>query len=44
MKKTWSLNSWKKYKAEQQPEWEKKTLYNEVLEKINQYPPRVFAG
>ena len=38
MKKIWSLNSWKKYKAEQQPEWEKKTLYNEGLYILTTFP------
>ena len=44
MKKDWTLESWKKYKAAQQPDWEKAEQYSTVINKIKNYPPLVFAG
>ncbi len=44
MKKEWTVDSWKNYKAAQQPDWEKLETYTQVLKKIQQYPPLVFAG
>ena len=31
MKKEWTPNSWKQFKAEQQPDWEKQDIYHNVL-------------
>ena len=44
MKKEWTLESWKKYEAAQQPDWEKTEIYPIVINKIKNYPPLVFAG
>ena len=44
MKKEWTLKSWKKYKAAQQPDWETAKNYSSVIKKIKNYPPLVFAG
>ena len=44
MKKEWTVDSWKNYKAAQQPNWETLEIYPQVLKKIQQYPPLVFAG
>ena len=44
MKKDWTLDSWKKHKAAQQPDWGKTEQYLTVINKIKNYPPLVFAG
>ena len=41
--KSWKINSWKKYQAFQQPNWPDQAIYNEVINKISDYPPLVFA-
>ncbi len=40
----WSLESWKKFVAEQQPNWTNKALVQKVINEISSYPPLVFAG
>ena len=44
MSKEWSRNSWKKYKIVQQPEYQDMDLFNNILKKIESYPPMVFPG
>ncbi len=44
MNKNWSKNSWKNFKAAQQPEYRDTDSYSKVLEKIESYPPLVFPG
>ena len=44
MKKTWTLNSWEKFIAKQQPEWINNDDYLNVISEIKNYPPLVFAG
>ena len=44
MKNSWTPESWKKLKAEQQPDWENTKNYTKVLSEISNYPPLVFAG
>ena len=40
----WTPESWKKFTAEQQPDWENNKDYTKVLSEIATYPPLVFAG
>ena len=44
MKNSWSPESWQKFVANQQPDWENKTEYSKVISEISNYPPLVFAG
>ncbi len=44
MRNGWSKNSWKKFRAAQQPEYRENGRYRDVLEKIEKYPPLVFPG
>lgn len=44
MNKKWSKESWKKFSASQQPVYRETEKYEEVLKKIESYPPLVFLG
>ena len=44
MGNTWTPESWEKFQASQQPEWEDQKTYKKVVSEISQYPPLVFAG
>jgi len=41
--KHWSKFSWKKYYAQQQPEWPNSKEYNSVIDEIATYPPLIFS-
>ena len=43
MQKSWSINSWTKFHAHQQPNWHKNELYLKIISEISTYPPLVFA-
>ena len=43
-KNMWELDSWKKYKIEQQPKWPKKKSLDNVLSKLEKLPSLVFSG
>ena len=40
----WTKDSWKSFPAMQQVEWPNQEKYQQVLQKINDLPPLVFAG
>jgi 3-deoxy-7-phosphoheptulonate synthase len=40
----WTLESWKKFVAEQQPSWTNEGLVQKVNNEITSYPPLVFSG
>jgi len=40
----WTKDSWKNYKAQQQPEYPDIEKYEEILKRITEYPPLVFIG
>lgn len=40
----WNPDSWRQFKALQQPEWPDPTALGEVLRQLSEYPPLVFAG
>ena len=42
--KNWKINSWKNYPVKHIPEYPDKKKLDEVLSKINNFPPLVFAG
>ena len=42
--KNWKINSWKDYPVKHIPEYPDKKKLDEVLSKINNFPPLVFAG
>ena len=44
MSTEWTLESWKKFIAEQQPNWTDKQLVQKVNNEISLYPPLVFSG
>jgi 3-deoxy-7-phosphoheptulonate synthase len=44
MSNNWEKKSWKKFVTEQQPNWPKTELFNEVLLKLNKLPSLVFSG
>ena len=44
MSSEWTLESWKKFVAEQQPNWPDNELVQKVINEITSYPPLVFAG
>ncbi|MBC8312141.1 MAG: 3-deoxy-7-phosphoheptulonate synthase class II [Candidatus Marinimicrobia bacterium] len=44
MSTKWTLESWKKFVAEQQPNWTNEELVQKVSNEISSYPPLVFAG
>jgi len=44
MSTEWTLESWKKYIAKQQPNWPNQSLVTKVNNEITTYPPLVFAG
>jgi 3-deoxy-7-phosphoheptulonate synthase len=44
MGNSWSPESWQKYTAEQQPDWNDFGEYSKVISEISNYPPLVFAG
>ena len=41
--KRWSKFSWKKYAAQQQPQWPNHEQYNAVIDEVSTYPPLIFA-
>ena len=41
--KPWSKFSWKKYIAQQQPDWPDTKQYKKTIDEISTYPPLVFA-
>ncbi|MBT5956588.1 MAG: 3-deoxy-7-phosphoheptulonate synthase class II [Candidatus Marinimicrobia bacterium] len=44
MSTEWTLESWKTFVAEQQPNWTDEDLVQKVNSEISSYPPLVFAG
>ena len=44
MSTEWTLESWKKFVAEQQPNWTDNELVQKVNNEISLYPPLVFSG
>jgi 3-deoxy-7-phosphoheptulonate synthase len=44
MSTEWTLESWKKFIAEQQPNWTDNQLVQKVNNEISLYPPLVFSG
>ena len=44
MSTEWTLESWKKFVAEQQPNWTNTKLVQKVYDEISLYPPLVFSG
>ena len=44
MSSEWTLESWKEFVAEQQPNWTDNELVQKVINEITSYPPLVFAG
>lgn len=44
MSTEWTLESWKNFVAEQQPNWSDEELVQKVINEISSYPPLVFAG
>ena len=44
MSTEWTLESWRKFVAEQQPNWTDNELVQKVINEISSYPPLVFAG
>ena len=44
MSTKWTLESWKKFVAEQQPSWTNEGLVQKVNNEIASYPPLVFSG
>ena len=42
--KNWKKNSWRKYPVKHIPEYPDKKELNKVLDKIETFPPLVFAG
>ena len=41
---TWSPASWRGFPAQQQPDWPDEASLAAATERLNQYPPLVFAG
>ena len=44
MSTEWTLESWREFVAEQQPNWTDNALVQKVINEISSYPPLVFAG
>ena len=44
MGKSRNPESWKKLKANQQPNWEELDTYSKIISELSTYPPLVFAG
>ena len=44
MSTKWTLESWKKFVAEQQPTWRNEELVQKINNEISSYPPLVFSG
>jgi 3-deoxy-7-phosphoheptulonate synthase len=44
MSTEWTLESWREFVAEQQPNWTDNELVQKVINEISSYPPLVFAG
>ena len=44
MVRNWTPDSWRTFKADQQPEWPDETELDRALKEISTYPPLVFAG
>ena len=42
--KNWKSNSWRKYPVKHIPDYPDKTELDQVLSKIKNFPPLVFAG
>lgn len=44
MSENWKPDSWKRFNAQQQPEWPDQTALDDTCRRLASYPPLVFAG